>query len=305
MDNFEYHTHLESGAGHSHDDASSQVVEMPGHGLGRLRRALEAQGYVARKLVLATEGDVPTGCTLLVAANPRTTFLPAESAAFRAYLRRGGSALLLLDLGFVLEPGLARLVAELGVRPEQEVVVDPLSHYSTNPEIVAVTGYDPHPVTRSVSLTFYPGIRPLTMLPPAGDLRVTPLLLSSRDSYTRPVKPVGSPAVEPAPAGDKDAAAPPAAVELRHRKIGARLAQDLVGLPKLTVLPLEGLQLLGHLGRNAGPLSAVDLGFPDPVMQRLRRAADLGRNRGYRRPARRVLAGVIQNHPNRTGPDLG
>jgi hypothetical protein len=40
MDNFEYHTHLESGAGHSHDDASSQVVEMPGHGLGRLRRAL-------------------------------------------------------------------------------------------------------------------------------------------------------------------------------------------------------------------------------------------------------------------------
>ena len=45
MDNFEYHTHLEGGAGHSHDDASSQVVEMPGHGVGRLRRALEAQGY--------------------------------------------------------------------------------------------------------------------------------------------------------------------------------------------------------------------------------------------------------------------
>ena len=59
MDNFEYHTHLEGGAGHSHDDACSQVVEMPGHGVGRLRRALEAQGYEARKLVLATEGDVP------------------------------------------------------------------------------------------------------------------------------------------------------------------------------------------------------------------------------------------------------
>ena len=25
----------------------------------------------------------------------------------------------------------------------------------------------------------------------------------------------------------------------------------------------------------------------------------------YRRPARRMLAGVIQNHPNRAGPDLG
>jgi len=240
MDNFEYHTHLESGAGHSHDDASSQVVEMPGHGAGRLRRALEAQGYEARKLVLATEGDVPTGCTLLVAANPRTTFLPAESAALRAYLRRGGSALLLLDLGFVLEPGLARLVAELGVRPEQEVVVDPLSHYSTNPEIVAVTGYDPHPITRSVSLTFYPGIRPLTMLPPAGDLRVTPLLLSSRDSYTRPVKPVGSHAVEPDPEGGKDAAAPP--------------------VPGPRVL---GVAVEGRLDGDAQPMRAVVVGDSD------------------------------------------
>jgi hypothetical protein len=32
----------------------------------------------------------------------------------------------------------------------------------------------------------------------------------------------------------------------------------------------------------------------------MRRAADLGRNRCHRRPARGVLARVIQNHPNRT-----
>jgi len=196
MDNFEYHTHLEGAASHSHDDAASQVVEMPGHGIGRLRRALEAQGYDARRLILAIQPDVPADCTLLVAASPRTTFLPAESGALRAYLQHGGSVLFLLDLGFVLEPELARLVADLGIRPEQEVVVDPLSHYSTDPEMVAVTGYDPHPVTRAVSLTFFPGIRPFTMLQPAGDLRVVPLLLSSRDSYTRSVKPVESRTVE-------------------------------------------------------------------------------------------------------------
>ena len=49
MDNFEFHTHLEGVAGHSHGDASSQHVQMPGHGIGRLRRALEAQGYVTRR----------------------------------------------------------------------------------------------------------------------------------------------------------------------------------------------------------------------------------------------------------------
>jgi hypothetical protein len=36
--------------------------------------------------------------------------------------------------------------------------------------------------------------------------------------------------------------------------------------------PPEGLQLLGQIGRNARPLSAIDLGLLDPVMQRLRRA---------------------------------
>jgi hypothetical protein len=30
------------------------------------------------------------------------------------------------------------------------------------------------------------------------------------------------------------------------------------------------LQLLGHVGRNANPLPAIDLGLLDPVMQRLR-----------------------------------
>jgi hypothetical protein len=64
-----------------------------------------------------------------------------------------------------------------------------------------------------------------------------------------------------------------------RRKISACLAQDLVGLPKLAVLLLEGLQLFGHVGRNAGPLPAIDLGLLDLVMQRLRCAADLGHNR--------------------------
>ena len=187
MDNFEFHTHLENVADHSHGDASSHVVDMPGHGIGRFRRALEAQGYEVQKVVLATRADVPADCTVLVLASPRTTLLPAESAALRAWLRHGGSALFMLDLGYVLEPELERLMADLGVRFEQQVVIDPLSHYQNDPELVAVTGYDRHPVTRSLSLTIYPGARPLSLLPARAGLQVMPLLASSRDSYTRPV----------------------------------------------------------------------------------------------------------------------
>ena len=73
-------------------------------------------------------------------------------------------------------------------------------------------------------------------------------------------------------------------------KISRRLAQDLVGLPKLAVLPLQGLQLGAiSVGTPArAPLSRS--AFLTHSLQRLRRAADLGRDRDDRRPARRMLA---------------
>ena len=107
MDGFEFHTHLEGVSDHSHGEASSQIIETAGHGVGRLRRVLEAQGYATAKLLLATTGAVPGDCTVVLAANPRTTFLPAESAALRTYLAGGGSALFCSTSASCRRPGLA------------------------------------------------------------------------------------------------------------------------------------------------------------------------------------------------------
>ena len=46
-------------------------------------------------------------------------------------------------------------------------------------------------MTRNLSMTFYPGVRPLQAVQPAPGVNVAPLFSSSRDSYTRPVEPVG------------------------------------------------------------------------------------------------------------------
>jgi len=248
IEGFEFHTHLEGVTDHSHGEASSHVIQTAGHGIGRLRRALEAQGYSTRKLVLATTSAVPADCTLLLAANPRTTFLPAESAALRSYLAAGGSALLLLDLGFVPEPGLSRLLSELGIRLEQQVVVDPLSHYQSDPEMVAVTGYDAHAITRTLSLTFFPGIRPLTLTEPASGVLARPILQSSRDSYARPVSPADVRTMESfAAAGasvTSETIAPAAQVaEIRPRVLG--IAAE------------------GALASGAPPLRAVVIGDGD------------------------------------------
>ena len=88
-------------------------------------------------------------------------------------------------------------------------------------------------------------------------------------------------------------------------KIRARLAQDLVGLPKLTVLAFQSLQLCRHIRGNTGAHTAVALGPLHPLMQRLRCAADLGGDRRDRSPARGMLAFVIQNHSHRAGAHLG
>src|SRR5919109_3027335 len=190
IDNFEFHTHLEGLHDHSHGDATSKVVQMPGHGIGRLRRALEAQGFDVQTILPAMQPEIPGHCTATLDANPRTTYLPGESRALEAYLARGGALLLLYDLGFVIEPRLAQLLATLGVQLTQQVVIDPQQHYATDPEMVAVSSLEPHAITKNVSLTFFPGVRAVELVPPPAGITTVPLIFSSRASYTQPVAPV-------------------------------------------------------------------------------------------------------------------
>jgi ABC-type uncharacterized transport system len=190
MENFEFHTHFEGVASHSHGDSSSALVQMRSHGAGRLRRALESLGYEVRKIVPATLTTIPADCAVVVDVNPRTTYLPGESDALLGYLAQGGAALLMYDLGFVLEPRLVAGLRSLGVAVEQDVVIDPLDHYSTDSEVVAVPVYEPHPITRNIALTFFPGIRSLTLSPPPAGITIAPLFRSSTESFARPVEAV-------------------------------------------------------------------------------------------------------------------
>src|SRR6202042_692024 len=82
-------------------------------------------------------------------------------------------------------------------------------------------------------------------------------------------------------------------------KISANLTQDLVGLTEPAVLSLQGLELGGHVRGQARLAPAVSLGPANPLMQRLRRAADLRGNRSHRRPPRGMILLVLETQPNR------
>jgi hypothetical protein len=184
MDNLEYHTHFEGVQGHSHGADGAAVVLMEQHGVGRLRRALEAIGFAARRITPATSPAIPADCATVVDANPRTLYTPHESEMLGAYLRRGGSALLLYDLAFPVEPSLASVLGHAGVRVGEGAVVDPLDHYFTDEQMVAITAYGRHPITRGVALSFYPGSRPVEPIAAPGVV-ATPLFASSGESYVR------------------------------------------------------------------------------------------------------------------------
>jgi len=182
IDNFEFHTHFEGTHNHSHDASGTGVVQMEQHGLGRLRRAIEKLGLAARKVTFATGQSIADDCAVVVEANPRTRYSPGETDVLRRYLERGGSAMLLIEPDYVLDESMAALLASSGIKLRDGVIVDPTEHYFTDEQMIAVTRYGAHPLTRRLALSFYPGARPLEVVPTA-NVQVTPLATSSVDSY--------------------------------------------------------------------------------------------------------------------------
>ena len=182
IDNFEFHTHFEGTHNHSHDASGTGVVQMEQHGLGRLRRAIEKLGLAARKVTFATGQSIADDCAVVVEANPRTRYSPGETDVLRRYLERGGSAMFLIEPGYALDESIAALLASAGIAVRDGVIVDPTEHYFTDEQMIAVSRYGSHPATRGLALSFYPGARPLEVLPAPG-VKVTPLAASSADSY--------------------------------------------------------------------------------------------------------------------------
>ncbi len=188
-DNETFHTHVEAlgGGAHDHDHGAQAVVETTAHGIGRMRRSLEALGHGVRDISLAVDGEVDAQCRVVIDAAPRTAYSDIEVAALRGYLARGGAAMLMYDLGFPLSPPHARLLEQFGITLAPAIVVDEVQHYAGNAEMVAALSYPPHPATKNISFAFFPGARPLEIGTPATGIERTAIILSSANAQTLPL----------------------------------------------------------------------------------------------------------------------
>jgi hypothetical protein len=177
-------SHAETLQGHDNPGAEDVVVG-PEDGLDRLKLALDAFGYAARAVAPAIIDAIPEDCAVVADIGPHRPYAPAEPAILQRYLARGGRLLLLYDPVFPVGPELRDMLEGLGLAVENAVVIDPVNHYGTEEDKIAIPYYPPHPITDRLGMTVFADARPLRILGAREGIAAAPLLSSSDSSWLR------------------------------------------------------------------------------------------------------------------------
>jgi hypothetical protein len=153
---------------------------------------------------MAMASAIPADCSVVAEIGPRTELATGEADLLADYLKRGGRLAMLIDPRFPLGADLqSRVLTPLGLSSEPAIIVDPLNHFRTDPDKVAVPYYPSHPITARLALTVFAQARPIRLSPPPAAVRASVLAASSQDSYLRPPSAAGGITVAaggPAPA---------------------------------------------------------------------------------------------------------
>lgn len=185
-------SHVETLKGHEMPGAGD-VLEAAPEQLDRLQLALDQIGFQMREVVAATASGIPPDCSVVADVGPRTAIAADEAMLLANYVKGGGRLLLLLDPLSQVDGDFEQLLLKpVGLSSDAAVVIDPLNHFRTDADKVAVPYYPPHPITRRLALTVFPQARPIaTTQPPSGVSSIV-LAASSQDSYVRSPKSVAA-----------------------------------------------------------------------------------------------------------------
>jgi ABC-2 type transport system permease protein len=181
-----HYSHVETLRGHEVPGAGD-VLQGPTDGLDRLQLALTTLGYSVRPIAPTILTTIPSDCSVVAEIGPRYPYAPGEAALLSEYLARGGRLLAMIDPVFPLQGELGDLFGSVGLTSDSATVIDPLNHYGSDDDKVAVPYYPPHQITRRIALTIFPDARPIRIGASPPGVTTTILASSSKDSYLRPV----------------------------------------------------------------------------------------------------------------------
>jgi ABC-type uncharacterized transport system involved in gliding motility auxiliary subunit len=132
-------------------------------GLGKLKKALEEEGYEVGELLLLRESIIPSKNSILIIASPAKPLTEKELGDINKYLDQGGRAI------FLIEPrmggDLVSLLKDYGVEVEDDIVIDPSSKMVGGGDVAPIVAqYPNHEITDNFRLaTIFPFSRSINV----------------------------------------------------------------------------------------------------------------------------------------------
>ncbi len=155
-------------------------------GYSSAKKAIEAENYEVKKLILAEKKSIPKDCSILIISGAKKKLFPAELDTIQAYLEKGGKALFLLDP----EPsyGFTEFLDKWALKIGNDVVLDVSGVgrlFGMGPAVPLVSSYESHAITRKFRvMTFYPYARSVTPKKnPGNGLTVQALFKTNSSSW--------------------------------------------------------------------------------------------------------------------------
>ncbi|WP_449416552.1 GldG family protein [Phormidium nigroviride] len=157
-------------------------------GLFEAEKSLKDKNYTTAVINLKESINVPQDADAVIVAGPQKAFSEEEVKALTAYLDRGGSLMLMLDLTpNNASTGLDSLLKDWGVTLDKSLAIDPSGEgqrYGLGATVPLVKRYGDHPITQSfgAGTSFYPLARPLETTTVTG-IEQKPLVWTSDESW--------------------------------------------------------------------------------------------------------------------------
>lgn len=167
--------------GHGEADPSEQK----GSGLLGVKNGLEDENATVETLLLANEKEVPQDADAVIVAGPDKAVSDRELELLDAYLKRGGSLLVMLDPN--TETHFEGQLAKWGIEVGPEIIVEQQLQLFAGPSLgvqPVVTKYGAHPITDKLAgqPTVFRLARPVRRVE-GSDANVTELAMTSAQSW--------------------------------------------------------------------------------------------------------------------------
>lgn len=159
-------------------DQTTRAYFTQGHGelalsggnqsLSQAIEVLNKRNVDSQPLNLLANPEVPEDANLVIVAGPRQRFLAPEVTALEAFLKRGGSVLLMLDPD--INTGLEPLLNAWGIKLDNRWVIDGsgvAQQVGLGPDTVIAFNYGSHPITQRFAEgpSLFPQVQALLVAP--------------------------------------------------------------------------------------------------------------------------------------------